>query len=296
MDPLGNDTDSSTQPNKRTRLNLIRTHSDTSTTSTDDDTSIESPPALLQSNIQHNNRLNYKHRDLIVHGKQAIRSRVLYNTFYEHNNEVYDECIHDRIPHKIIQLQSLCMKYQNTKLQSIIQLPCINDYRNKQITDSTDNWQKFYGSKLSNIQYNSELHELQHLVKCECDTILHIMSIVKLFISLHVPTQEDGSNVGVEIQESILDDIDKIESNIFSIIDTIYKHSHNRSRIAIKCMKYPYVEDYHYTIMIIDDTHYNDLVLCLVELQQHYIHILDLVQKNDTKIREPTTDHHKQMI
>lgn len=62
-------------------------------------------------------------------------------------------------------------------------------------------------------------------------------------------------------------------------------------------MKYPYIQDYNMTLQCIDYNHYTDLKYSLYDIEQYYIILYDLCNKNDTKIREPRgSNHHKAMI
>ena len=63
------------------------------------------------------------------------------------------------------------------------------------------------------------------------------LSAIKLWIQLLVPRIEDGNNFGVEVQEECSGEIERVETQMFSLMQTSAKYFRERAKLAGKYFK-----------------------------------------------------------
>ena len=108
---------------------------------------------------------------------------------------------------------------------------------------------------------------------------------------LLVPKIEDGNNFGVSIQEDVLAEIVKAESDAITYLDQLNKYFFTRGKMVSKVLKYPRICDYRRAIDEYDEKLFHNYRLILLEVQNTYLCIHDIIFKNIEKIRQPRNYH-----
>ncbi|EDV26701.1 uncharacterized protein TRIADDRAFT_22387, partial [Trichoplax adhaerens] len=137
------------------------------------------------------------------------------------------------------------------------------------------------------IPCNRLLEELIDDIKPQIRTLIEKCNCVKIWIQLLIPRIEDGNNFGVSIQEDILGEVARIESEAAGFLDQISRYFISRGKMISKIAKYPFIKDYSRCICELDEKEYLNLRLTLCELRNHYCCLHDTITKNIEKIKKP---------
>ncbi|XP_046844362.1 proteasome activator complex subunit 3-like [Xenia sp. Carnegie-2017] len=144
---------------------------------------------------------------------------------------------------------------------------------------------------LKAISLNQTLVDLIESLKPEIKELMENCNSVKTWIQLLIPRIEDGNNFGVSIQEDVLGDVTRIESEAASFLDQISRYFITRGKVVSKVVKYPHVMDYRRTIVELDEKEFISLKLCCCELKNHYLCLHDTITKNLDKIKKPRSSN-----
>ncbi|XP_047136242.1 proteasome activator complex subunit 3 isoform X1 [Hydra vulgaris] len=138
---------------------------------------------------------------------------------------------------------------------------------------------------------NKRLLKLINIIKPEVQDMVEICEKMQMWIQLLIPKIEDGNNFGVSIQEEVLNEIHRIQSDSVTYLDSISRYYITRGKIASKIVKYPFLNDYKRAVKEIDDKEFMNLKFGINELKSNYLLILDLVSKNYEKIKKPRSSN-----
>jgi len=139
------------------------------------------------------------------------------------------------------------------------------------------------------IPCNKKVTRLIDLLKPEIKHIIETCEKVQMWIQLLIPRIEDGNNFGVSIQEEVLNEVSRIQSECIGYLDYISRYYITRAKLATKVAKYPFVDDYRRSVKEIDDKQFLNMKISLNEIRNQYLLILDIVSKNYEKIKVPRT-------
>jgi len=138
---------------------------------------------------------------------------------------------------------------------------------------------------------NMNLIRLIDLIKPEIKDVIEACEKIKMWISLLIPRIEDGNNFGVSIQEEVLNEVHRIQTESINYLDTISRYFITRAKIVSKVAKYPFLDDYRRAVKEVDEKEYLNIQFSVNEIQSHYMLILDVVSKNYEKIKKPRSSN-----
>eukprot|EP00794_Sanderia_malayensis_P003772 gene3772-4295_t len=139
----------------------------------------------------------------------------------------------------------------------------------------------------STIPINSNLTPMIQALKPEIQELIRTCAKVQMWIQLLIPKIEDGNNFGVSIQEEILNEVNRIQTEATGYLDQISRYYITRGKLLSKVAKYPYLDDYRRTIKEVDEKEFGSLQMNCCELRNHYLMLLDSISKNFEKIKRP---------
>jgi len=145
------------------------------------------------------------------------------------------------------------------------------------------------------VPVNSNLTPLIEAIKPEVRELIQTCTKVQLWIQLLIPKIEDGNNFGVSIQEEILSEVNRIQTEATSYLDQISRYYITRGKLLSKIAKYPFLDDYRQVIKEVDEKQYISLQLNCFELRNFYILLLDSISKNYEKIKKPRSSNTETM-
>jgi proteasome activator subunit 3 (PA28 gamma) len=141
------------------------------------------------------------------------------------------------------------------------------------------------------IPCNMRLLRLIDVMKPEIKDVIQACELIKMWISLLIPRIEDGNNFGVGIQEEVLNEVHRIQTESVNYLDAISRYFITRAKIISKVAKYPYVDDYNRAVKEVDEKEYLNVQFSINEIRSHYMLILDVVSKNYEKIKKPRSSN-----
>jgi len=141
------------------------------------------------------------------------------------------------------------------------------------------------------IPSNARLLRLIDMMKPEIKNVIEACELIKMWISLLIPRIEDGNNFGVGIQEEVLNEVHRIQTESVNYLDAISRYFITRAKIISKVAKYPYVDDYNRAVKEVDEKEYLNIQFSINEIRSHYMLILDVVSKNYEKIKKPRSSN-----
>jgi len=141
------------------------------------------------------------------------------------------------------------------------------------------------------IPSNAKLLRLIDVMKPEIKDVIEACESIKMWISLLIPRIEDGDNFGVSIQEEVLNEVHRIQTESMNYLDAISRYFITRAKIISKVAKYPYVDDYNRAVKEVDEKEYLNIQFSINEIRSHYMLILDVVSKNYEKIKKPRSSN-----
>lgn len=144
---------------------------------------------------------------------------------------------------------------------------------------------------LPQIPCNAKLLRLIDLMKPEIKDVIQACESIKMWISLLIPRIEDGNNFGVSIQEEVLNEVHRIQTESVNYLDAISRYFITRAKIISKVAKYPFVDDYSRAVKEVDEKEYLNIQFSINEIRSHYMLILDVVSKNYEKIKKPRSSN-----
>jgi len=141
------------------------------------------------------------------------------------------------------------------------------------------------------IPCNVKLIRLIDLIKPEIKDVIETCEKIKMWISLLIPRIEDGNNFGVSIQEEVLNEVHRIQTESINYLDTISRYFITRAKIVSKVAKYPFLDDYRRAVKEVDEKEFMNIQFSINEIRSHYMLILDVVSKNYEKIKKPRSSN-----
>lgn len=141
------------------------------------------------------------------------------------------------------------------------------------------------------IECNTKLIRLIDMIKPEIKDVIETCEKIKMWISLLIPRIEDGNNFGVSIQEEVLNEVHRIQTESINYLDTISRYFITRAKIVSKVAKYPFLDDYRRAVKEVDEKEYMNIQFSINEIRSHYMLILDVVSKNYEKIKKPRSSN-----
>lgn len=141
------------------------------------------------------------------------------------------------------------------------------------------------------IPCNLKLIRLIDLMKPEIKDVIDACESIKMWISLLIPRIEDGNNFGVSIQEEVLNEVHRIQTESVNYLDAISRYFITRAKIISKVVKYPFIDDYARAVREVDEKEYLNIQFSMNEIRSHYMLILDVVSKNYEKIKKPRSSN-----
>jgi len=118
-------------------------------------------------------------------------------------------------------------------------------------------------------------------------TMIEILGTLKHSISLRIPKMGDGNNFGVQVQEEVIGEIGNAEEKCFKVLEDSMKYFEDRAKIVSKILKWPQVPDWRTSLKEYDYQEANTQRYNVRDLLNDYTVVLDLMQKNIEKIKEP---------
>jgi len=162
-----------------------------------------------------------------------------------------------------------------------------SNHTKKRKLDDTDS----NGDAPAQIPCNAKLLRLIDVMKPEIKDVIEACESIKMWISLLIPRIEDGNNFGVSIQEEVLNEVHRIQTESMNYLDAISRYFITRAKIISKVAKYPYVDDYNRAVREVDEKEYLNIQFSINEIRSHYMLILDVVSKNYEKIKKPRSSN-----
>ena len=207
------------------------------------------------------------------------------------------------LPQKLIQLDRLMLTHPLLQLKSpkeIVEEVVLYDARDQNEENSenkdgaaaapTENLQtkeKEDPMLYKGVKQNSKLAELYVILKKEVREAVEITSSIKLWIQMLVPKMEDGNNFGVEVQDEVSGELDRVESESYMQMESCLNYLKLRAKYVEKVKKHPHIMDYRQAVIERDQQEYLRRKLALNELRSNYACLYDLITKNLDKVTKP---------
>jgi len=138
---------------------------------------------------------------------------------------------------------------------------------------------------------NSKIQKMVDLLKPEIKHLIEVCERIQMWIQLLIPRIEDGNNFGVSIQEEVLSEVSRIQSECTGYLDYMSRYYITRAKLVSKVVKYPFVDDYRRSVREIDDKQVINMKISLNEIRNQYLLILDVISKNYEKIKTPRSQN-----
>ncbi|KAF8913064.1 proteasome activator pa28 beta subunit-domain-containing protein [Gymnopilus junonius] len=130
--------------------------------------------------------------------------------------------------------------------------------------------------------HDARSQHLEMIVKKECDVIIQLMDLLKLWSILSSP-KSDGASINSVLQihqQDILEECHSAQVSALKIRDTIRANYLSRAKISSKIIKYPAIDDYKDALLEHDEQQ-----LCLVkqhlrDIRNMYVTLNDMTRKN----------------
>lgn len=141
------------------------------------------------------------------------------------------------------------------------------------------------------LQHPKNIDSVFSSLKAFSRELLDNCSKLQLWIKLMIPKIEDGNNFGVSIQEDIFEEIGRVISDVSANMEQIPRYLVSRAKLVSKCLKYPTIHDYFQSVDDIDERIFIGMKVLSVDLRNYNMIILDLINKNIDKIRNPRSSN-----
>ncbi|KAF9040386.1 proteasome activator pa28 REG alpha beta subunit [Hymenopellis radicata] len=138
---------------------------------------------------------------------------------------------------------------------------------------------------------NKSISALHDTVKRECEQLAANVDAVKVWITLTMPKIEDGDNFGVQVQEECLSELHRAQESAYNIRDVARQDYITRAKLCSKLLKYPNVEDYIIALKEHDGKQVFYARQHIIDVRNLYASLMDLLQKNISKIRSPKANN-----
>eukprot|EP01132_Coremiostelium_polycephalum_P001403 gene1403-1772_t len=141
------------------------------------------------------------------------------------------------------------------------------------------------------VKVNPIILENHAKLKKEYIEIIEIFSEIRGWILLNVPRIEDGNNFGVDIQEDVVGQLNKVEEVYTSNLEQSEQFFISRAGLVKKALKYKEIEDFKLAIMQIDEKEMIRYRFACFDLYNNYANSYSLIVKNFQKIETPRPNH-----
>jgi Proteasome activator PA28, C-terminal len=140
---------------------------------------------------------------------------------------------------------------------------------------------------------NKPIVALAQIIKHEILDCVQLFDVVRVWIQLNVPKIEDGNNLGVSVQEEIIELLGTGKLSGLAVLDTMSKYFFQRGRLISKLLQYPRVEDWRQSIIELDEKEWLLLANAIGDIRNNYVILYDMIIKNLDRITRPrgTIDH-----
>ncbi|KAF8922161.1 proteasome activator pa28, REG alpha/beta subunit [Mucidula mucida] len=160
--------------------------------------------------------------------------------------------------------------------------------RKRRLDNGVDEQGARFTGKVASNKHISGLHDT---VKRECEQLATNVDAVKVWITLTMPKIEDGDNFGVQVQEECLSELHRAQESAYNIRDVARQDYITRAKLCSKLLKYPNVEDYIIALKEHDEKQLFYGRQHIVDVRNLYASLMDLLQKNISKIRSPKANN-----
>ncbi|VDL59776.1 unnamed protein product [Hymenolepis diminuta] len=111
--------------------------------------------------------------------------------------------------------------------------------------------------------------------------------LLRIWVALNIPKIEDGNNFGVSVQEEVMLDASKTESDVATILDFYSDYLLTRGKISTKIIKWPGVKAFTDALIELDEMTFVRIRMTLQDIRNNYARLYDLCTKNINKILNP---------
>lgn len=115
--------------------------------------------------------------------------------------------------------------------------------------------------------------------------------LLRMWVMMNIPKIEDGNNFGVSVQEEVMADASRTESDVTSMLDFYCDYLVYRGKLNTKRLKWPGIKAYEHAIIDLDETTYIRIRMALQDIRNNYARLYDIFLKNISRIRNPRSDH-----
>ncbi|KAI0073933.1 proteasome activator pa28 REG alpha/beta subunit [Panus rudis PR-1116 ss-1] len=137
------------------------------------------------------------------------------------------------------------------------------------------------------IRFNRHMQQVHDVIKRESEQLADYCDKVKLWVNLSMPKIEDGDNFGVQIQEEVLNEVQRSQESAYNLRDAARQNHVTRAKICSKILKYPHLEDYTMALLEHDERQLYIARQNLFDIRNIYAILTDILHKNINKIRSP---------
>nr|CUU99511.1 hypothetical transcript [Hymenolepis microstoma] len=111
--------------------------------------------------------------------------------------------------------------------------------------------------------------------------------LLRMWVTLNIPKIEDGNNFGVSVQEEVILDASKTESDVVTTLDFYSDYLLTRGKVSSKIIKWPGVRSYTDALIELDEMTYVRMRMTLQDIRNNYARLYDIYTKNINKILNP---------
>ncbi|XP_043914690.1 proteasome activator complex subunit 1 isoform X2 [Protopterus annectens] len=146
------------------------------------------------------------------------------------------------------------------------------------------------------VSSNEKITALLNRLKPEIKEVKEKLSLVAVWVQMHIPKIEDGNNFGVQVQEKVFELMTNIRTKLEGFQTQISKYFLDRGDAVAKAAKQPHVGDYRQLVHELDEAEYAEIRAMLLEVRNTYAILVDIVIKNFDKLKRPRGGDTKRLI
>jgi len=119
---------------------------------------------------------------------------------------------------------------------------------------------------------------------------------VKMWVQLNIPKIEDGNQFGLQVQESMIEEVQTAEDLCCTVAEEVSRYYTSRGKICDKRKKYPGCLDYARVLWEMDTRRIILNRARLRQMRDMYCLIIDSFTKNSRHIQKPTGNQYGSMM
>ncbi|KAK0466408.1 proteasome activator pa28, REG alpha/beta subunit [Desarmillaria tabescens] len=176
--------------------------------------------------------------------------------------------------------------------------------KKRRLSGPTDNNAYSNARSTNTVVANRHISGLHAIIKRECEQLSSTVDQVKMWITLTMPKFDrrgfkskkvvlaSNGYIFFNIAGSeVLSELHRAQESAYNLRDSARQDYITRTKLCSKLIKYPNVEDYTLALKEHDEKQIYFSRQHIIDIRNMYASLMDLIQKNITKIRAPKTNN-----